>query len=225
MASGLPLGVWLAAGLLLGACAPSPRPPAANAPPPARPAPKGDARAPGAGGPGGGAERAKAAAPVDEHDELIRVAETIVVEAPLAEVRRLLLDPSVLPVLLPRLQLARPVGTSPEGDKMLAIEQGASFFSARYTVRVRQAGNAFQVWLDPRYPHDIEAAHALLVLRPLGPRRTEIAFSAQVDLGNAPWATLFRGRVRASCRATPRRLSQYVKAKAAPGPHAPARAP
>ncbi|HEU4407429.1 MAG TPA: SRPBCC family protein [Polyangiaceae bacterium] len=213
MTSAQSLSALLAAGLLLGACAPSTRAPATPAPP-AKPG--GEARAEATGAPAAGVARAKAAA--EENDDLIRVAEKTVVDAPIDEVRRLLLDPSILPVLLPRLQAARPLGTSPEGDKVLAIEQGASFFSARYTVRVRQVGDAFQVWLDPRYPHDIEAAHALLVLRPLGPRRTELAFSAQVDLGGAPWAMLFRGRVRASCRATPRRLSQYVKARAVAPP-------
>jgi hypothetical protein len=212
------LGAWLAAGLLLGACAPSAKAPAAAAAPPERPAKvrAGESR--------GSAERAKLVA-VDELDDLIRVSETTVVDAPLDEVRRLLLDPSVLPVLLPRLQAARHVGTTPEGDKMLAIEQGAFFFSARYTVRVRQLGDAFQVWLDPRYPHDIEAANALLVLRPLGPQRTELAFTAQLDLGTAPWATLVRGRVRASCRSAPKRLSQYVKDKSAAKPRPPAGAP
>lgn len=210
MTSSQSLGAWLAAGLFLGACAPSA--PASSAPP-ARSAKPGVARQ--AGEQGQTAEPAKAAL-AEEHDDLIRVYEKTVVDAPLDEVRRLLLDPSILPVLLPRLQAAKPIGTSPEGDKVLAIEQGASFFSARYTVGVRQVGDAFQVWLDPRYPHDIEAAHALLVLKPLGPRRTEIAFTAHVDLGNAPWAMLFRGRVRASCRATPARISQYVKTKAAP---------
>jgi hypothetical protein len=214
MTSAQSLGALLAAGLFLGACAPSARAPA-SPPPPARSA------KPWAGGPAGGqAQAARAKAPADERDDLIRVSEATVVDAPLDEVRRLLLDPSILPVLLPRLQEARPLGTSPEGDRVLAIEQGASFFSARYTVGVRQVGDAFQVWLDPRYPHDIEAAHALLILKPLGPRRTEIAFSAQVDLGSAPWATLFRGRVRASCKATPGRISQYVKAKAVSPPRA-----
>jgi hypothetical protein len=223
MMNGQNLSACLAAGLLLGGCAPAARVPAS-------PAPVAQAGPKAAGGARGGAsERAKlagpAAKPSEEDDDLIRVAETTTVDAPLEEVRRLLLDPSVLPVILPRLQVARPLGTSPEGDKVLAIEQGASFFSARYTVKVRQRGDAFQVWLDPKYPHDIEAVHALLVLRPLGPRRTEIAFSAQLDLGHAPWAMLLRGRVRASCRATPRRISQYVASKAAPAPKAPAAGP
>ncbi|MCU0682916.1 MAG: SRPBCC family protein [Polyangiaceae bacterium] len=223
MRNGRNLSAYLAAGLLLGACAP-----AAKAP--ATPAPAAQAAPKAAGGARFGvSERAKVAGPVEkpseDDDDLIRVAETTTVDAPLEEVRRLLLDPSVLPVILPRLQVARPLGTSPEGDKVLAIEQGASFFSARYTVKVRQRGDAFQVWLDPKYPHDIEAAHALLVLRPLGPRRTEIAFSAQLDLGHAPWAMLLRGRVRASCRATPKRISQYVVSKASPAPKAPAAGP
>ncbi len=134
-----------------------------------------------------------------------------VVEAPVAEVMDVLMDPASWTSILPLTLEARLVGR-PGGDYKAFFKQGAKLGTASYTLLARRESQGLvRFWLDPSEPHDIADCWGYFRVVPWGKRASVLTYAALLHLDAGLVKLLFTETIRRYALSTPGLVRAYVQ--------------
>ena len=137
-----------------------------------------------------------------------------VVRATPSEVLSAIESVESLPAVLPKTKAASLVGVE-GGDAFIELVQGNDVAQARYTVRLRRAGeHELRFWLDGSRPHDISNVWGYFRAEPFAPGRTLVTVAVALDLGPGLARLLFEERIQHVILDTPRQIRDFVEPRA-----------
>jgi hypothetical protein len=146
------------------------------------------------------------------------------IDAPVADVMDVLLDPSSWTSILPLTLEARVTGR-PGGDYQVYFKQGGRLGTASYTLFARRESlGLVRFWLDPSEPHDIGDCWGYFRVLPWGKNASLLTYAALLHLDAGLVKLLFTETIRRYALSTPGLVRAYVNrrrslaADAEPGP-------
>jgi hypothetical protein len=125
-------------------------------------------------------------------------------------VRATLLDPSAYRDLFVNTRATEPLGTGPQGELLVRMEQGYSFLSGSYVAHVYGLGPRLVVaWAEPL--RNVRAGRARFELEDLGDARCRLSAFIAADLGSGVMVRLFREAIQGAMLMTPELVRKRVE--------------
>lgn len=142
-----------------------------------------------------------------------------VIQAPVAEVMGVLLDPSSYTHILPLTLESRVIGAR-GGDNQVFFKQGGKLGTASYVLVVRrESPGLLRFWMDPSEPHDIGDCWGYFRVQPWGRRGSLLTYAALLHLEPGLVKMLFTETIRRYSMGTPGLVRAYVRERQARDHH------
>ena len=136
------------------------------------------------------------------------------IDAPPSLVMEIVSDPEAYRKTLPFVRSLEVTGQGPQGDALIAIDQGTSLVHGRYTAHLlRERADRVRIWLDASLPHDIDGADGFMEVRPRPGGGSRLTFFLAFDLGGTV-RFLFGAKIQRSAMSTPERIRALAEARA-----------